>query len=921
MDFKSTLNLPDPEATIPMKAGLSEREPEMLKRWDEMGLYHRRMMERAGAEDYVLHDGPPYTNSPMHIGTAFNNILKDFVLKSRFLMGYRTPYVPGYDNHGLPIEQAVMKKFVAQKVTPTIAQLRQACRDHAAEYIQIQNDQRQRLGMMGLFEKPYTTMDFRFEAGIIRVFKRLVEAGQIYRGLRPVLWSPTSRTALADTEIVYKEHTSKSIYVRFPLKHDANGWSKQFDGPIFCVIWTTTPWTIPANLAVAFHPGLDYSVVRVDGNYYVMLSALVEKVAEKIGWGEYEVVGEFLGATFEHTTFAHPVYGRDSLAVLADYVTTEDGTGVVHTAPGHGRDDFYTGLRYGLEVLCPVNDRGVLTEEAGEFAGTYYKECDKVVVDRLEQLGHLLKAEPYVHQYPHAERDEQPVIYRATDQWFVSMDANDLRHRMLGEIERTSWIPANGQARITHMITTRPDWCISRQRPWGVGIPVLFGADSGQPVLDPDVIERIAQRVEEEGSDIWFSKPASYFLPEGFKHPSTGETEFRLETDVFDVWFDSGSTWSVVLEGDTYSQWKAPLPADLYLEGSDQHRGWFNVSLILSTALRGEAPYRQVVTHGYLTDSAGNKQSKRSGNAADPSVVCSTYGADILRYWCSSVNFSDDAPYGDDLLKVASEGYRKIRNTFRFLLGNLSGFSESDSTEATEPIDRWIIEQTELLCSDVVRKYEAMDFRDALNTISIFCSDEVSSLYIDAIKDRMYCDLAEWPSRKSAQRACFEVLKRLCILIAPIIPFTAEEVYQRLPLANKKDSVHLETFVSPDNERLEAIEGNTLQAQFASILSTRKAVFVALEQWRNENQVKNSQDVLAHLRVPAGEFSALIALEGNELANLFKMSWIHLSEGEWDVRFEPSPYAECERSRLRRPDVREANGHMLSARDIRALGW
>lgn len=920
MDLKSTLNLPDPNFTIPMKADLASREPGILAKWEDASIYHQRMVEHSDRPVFVLHDGPPYTNGPIHAGTAFNNILKDFVLKSRYMMGFQTPFVPGYDNHGLPIEQAVMKKFHAKKHEPTLAELLAACREHATEFIALQTQQRKRLGMFGLWENPYRTMDFRYEANVVRMFKRLVERGRIYRGLKPTLWSPTSQTALADTEIVYFEHTSKSIFVRFPLIDDHNGWAKGLEGPVFCIIWTTTPWTIPANLGVAFHPGLEYVVVQVDGVNYVLQKDLLEKVSEKLGWNSPEVVQILLGASFEFSKFQHPIFERASLAVLADYVTTEDGTGVVHTAPGHGREDFITGQKYGLQVLCPVNERGVLTSEAGEFEGQYYKACDVSVVDRLREVGNLLHVEDFVHQYPHAERDEQPVIFRATEQWFVDVDSGELRQTMLGEIEKVDWHPESAQGRITTMIAGRPDWCISRQRPWGVGIPVFYGAPSGEPVLDPALIEHVATIIEEKGSSAWFNLDAMELIPSGYKHPMTGETEFTKETDVFDVWFDSGSTWSSVLEGDVYPEWKAPFPADLYLEGSDQHRGWFNVSLILATAVRDQAPYKAVVTHGFVNDEEGRKMSKRLGNVIDPVKVADTYGADVLRLWAASVNYEDDVSIGEALLKTAGESYRKIRNTLRFLLGNLEGFSPAETPEELLPTDEWILEQTEILCADVVRFYELYQFRAGASAIHNFCVNELSAFYLDAIKDRMYCDGRDWKSRKSAQAACYQVAWKLLLLVAPILPYTAEEIHERFPNPDKKKSVHLETFEVPSDERLDAISGSRLQSSYADLMQIRAATFVEFEKWKADSGTKSSQEVVAFLSLPQTDFDLLEAVENYELANLFKMSWVHLSVGEFGVRFEPSSYPECQRSRLRRPDVEEVQGMWLSKRDRQAIG-
>lgn len=939
--MRSTLNLPDADFTIPMKAGLPTLEPKILAEWEAQAIYHRIQEARKDAPTFVLHDGPPYTNSPIHIGTALNKILKDFVVKSRTMMGFRAPYVPGYDNHGLPIEQAAMKKFQEKKVVPSILELRKACRAHAAEYIGIQSEQFQRLGVFGLWELPYTTMDFRFEAEIIRTFKRLVEGGYVYKGLRPTLWSPTSRTALADTEIVYREHTSVAIYVRFALQSDPNQIFSKFPH-LYTVIWTTTPWTIPANLAVAFHPEMEYAIVKVGAEHYLILDALVEKTAAAVGWTDYQVVERFDGITVDGAAFKHPIFDRPSIAVMADYVTTEDGTGVVHTAPSHGRDDFFTGKKYGLPVPNTVNERGVLTEEAGEFAGVYYKDCDKVVVERLRELGALLSAQPYTHSYPYAERDEQPVIFRATEQWFVAIDHEGLRDRMLANIslvelesfvkgahgeghhaQGVSWIPENGYNRIEAMVRNRPDWCISRQRPWGVGIPIFYGRESREPVLDPLAIEMVAELVEREGSDAWFERDAASILPPGYVHPVTGETEFDKETDVLDVWFDSGSTSLCVLEGNVHAEWQEPWPADLYLEGSDQHRGWFNSSLILGTAIRGVPPYKQVVTHGFVNDEKGQKMSKRLGNVMEPLDVCNQFGADVLRYWVCSVDWTNDVPCGPNLLKQFGENYRAVRNTLRFLLANLYDFRKELAPEQLLDLDEWAVEQADLLAADCADAYERYDFGKVLSSIHNFCAVELSRFYLDAVKDRMYCDGKDWPSRRSGQAACYHVLVRLVKLLAPILPFTAEETWARIP--GSSGTVHFQTFDPPTAERLDAIEESELQKRFAAILGQRGEAFTVFEQWKQSPEgTKDSQD--ADLRISqSGEVMGLLkSFDSEELAILFKASSVELVEGEPAYAYSPSGFAKCERSRLRRADVQEVEieGTMvpLTARDRRAVG-
>ena len=924
MDFKSTLHLPDAEATIPMKANLPSLEPAIQKIWNSESIYHKIQKARATAPAFVYHDGPPYTNSPIHLGTAMNKILKDFCVKSRSMMGYRATFVPGFDNHGLPIEQAVMKKFAEKKITPTIPELRTACREHAAYFLGIQTEQFKRLGVFAMWELPYTTMEFKFEAEIVRVFKRLAEGGYVYKGLRPTLWSPTSRTALADTEIEYHDHVSKAIYVRFPLLEDPN---KLFEGipNVFTIIWTTTPWTIPANLACAFHPEFNYDLVKVGQNHYLVLQDLVPKITEALGWESPEVVKTLEGINFENMTFKHPIFDRPSIAVMATYVTTEDGTGVVHTAPSHGRDDFFTGQAYDLPVPNTVDEKGVLTHEAGEFEGVYFKNCDTVVVDRLSELGMLLKAYDYSHSYPYAERDGQPIIFRATEQWFVALEHDDLRTRMLKSIQQVEWHPAQGQTRIESMIRNRPDWCISRQRPWGVGIPIFYGAKSRVPVLDSVAIESVAQLIEREGSDAWFMQDAAEILPKGYQHPETGETEFTKETDVLDVWFDSGSTSMCVLEGNVHKEWKENLPADLYLEGSDQHRGWFNSSLILSQAIRDQAPYKTVVTHGFVTDGEGRKMSKRLGNVIDPVAACEQYGADVLRYWVAGTDYVNDVPCSEAILKQFGESYRNIRNALRFLIGNLKEYNPSMAPAKLQELDEWVVEQVDLLADECVSSYEDFDFGAVMTGVHNFCRQQLSAFYSDAIKDHVYCDREDSERRRSTQQACYYVAKSLIQLVTPVLVHTAEESWKKMheTMSVPFDTVHVEVFGRPDSSRLQDIEASDIQIRFSMLQTVRQSVNGAFELFKGTDGIKNSQEVVAYITTDQETFDMLETYSRADLANYLKVSWVEYFVGESEIRFEKSPYNECIRSRTRRPDVTEieVDGEkvFLSKRDREAL--
>ncbi len=917
MDLR--LNLPDASATIPMKANLPALEPQIQAKWDAEGIYGLIQKAREGAPTFVLHDGPPYTNSPIHIGTALNKILKDFVIKSRTLMGYWAPYVPGYDTHGLPIEQAVTKKLAEKKGKFTPDEMRKASREHVAEYVKVQTEQFRRLGVFGLWERPYKTLDPEYEAETVRVFKRLVEKGLVYRGLRPTLWSPTLRTALADTEIVYRDHTSKAIYVAFPLGEDPKGLFNDVEN-LSTIIWTTTPWTIPSNLAVAFHPELQYAVVKVEDRHFLVLDFLVGKVAEALGWGEHQTVKTLTGADLEGTTFRHPIFDRPSVAVMADYVTTEDGTGVVHTAPSHGRDDFYTGQKYGLPVPNTVDEGGVLTAEAGEFAGTYYKKCDTVVVDRLQEVGALLKAYDYLHSYPHAERDDQPVIFRATEQWFLAIDP--LRPKMLEEIDGVKWIPETGQNRIDAMVRNRPDWCVSRQRAWGVGIPIFYGLPSRTPVLDPIAIEAVAKVVEKGGSDAWFSLFPAEILPEGYTHPETGETEFTKETDTLDVWFDSGSTSLIVLDEKIFPEWKAQglhWPADLYLEGSDQHRGWFNTSLILGTALKGQAPYKTVLTHGFIVDEKGHKVSKRAGNGIEPVEASDKYGADVLRLWVATVDYTGDAPISDAILKQCGELYRNVRNTLRFLLANAAGVPEG--TQATEEIDRYILQETSKTVAAAMRAYEAYEFNGVVNAVHNFCREDLSKFYLDAIKDRMYCEAAESDLRRSGQAACRAILVALLKVVSPILPHTADETWAKLrevaPGEDLSESVFFEK--APEEAPYDA----DLEARYMALLGYRNQVARGFEAYKGTDGIKDPADAL--VRLPAGpdDRAFLESFGLDDLAILLRTGGVELVEGD-EISFVPSPYEKCVRSRLRRADVAPAEYEgetlMLTARDRRVLG-
>lgn len=911
MDLKKTLNLPDADFTIPMKADLPTREPEMQKKWAEMGIYKTICDARRGREKFTLHDGPPYTNNMVHIGTAFQKSLKDFVVKYKTLRGYYSPYVPGFDNHGLPIELAVQER-IGKNATPEV--MRRECREHAENYIRIQTVQFERFGVFGDWRHPYKTMAFAYEAAIVRAFASLAKKGFIYRDLKPTHWSTHSKTALADTELVYESHTSTAIFVRFELKTDPNKLFKDGD-PLFAIIWTTTPWTIPANLALAFHPELKYAIVKTDHARYLLYEGLVEKTMQTLEINDWVIQQVVEGAQLEGSVFEHPIFERDSIAVLADYVNTEEGTGVVHTAPGHGADDFYTGRKYGLPALCPVDEGGVFTDEAGEFSGLHITKGGARVVERLEETGNLLKSYSYEHQYPYSERDKNPVIFRTTEQWFLRVDHNDLRKKALEQIKNVSWFPRSGEHRISSMIESRPDWCLSRQRIWGVGIPILYGMPSRVPVLDFEIMENVAKLVEQRGSSAWFECELSDILPAGYKHPETGETEFAKESDVLDVWFDSGVTHLAVLSDKYESAWSdLDWPADLYLEGSDQHRGWFNSSLMTAVAIKGAAPYRIVVTHGFVTDEQGRKMSKSLGNVVEPMEAAGKYGADVMRLWTGSVNYMTDVPCGDNLLKQVGDSYRRIRNTLRFLLANLYDLESELAPELCMDLDEWAVDQTKLLERKVCDEFDQFDFSAATALVHNFCARELSAFYLDAIKDRMYCDAASSPERRSGQEACRQILLILTRLIAPVLMHTAEEVYSRIPLKDRKVTVFVEEIAPEHAQACQAMQLSDLHQRFSQLLAIRDRLNTELENWKAESGVKDSQDVSVTINANQQEAKLLDSF-GPELATMLKLSSATIIESSEEFfEFQLSTYLKCERCRLRRADVELHNDIPLCKR-------
>jgi len=870
MDYRQTLNLP--KADFPMKANLAKREPDLLKEWEAKGIYRQLSQKAKGRTKYILHDGPPYANGNIHIGTALNKILKDFVVKSKFMAGYDSQYVPGWDCHGLPVEHEVEKSLGSKKGELSIVEIRKRCRDYAAKFVGIQREEFKRLGVFGDWENPYLTMNFSYQATIVREFGKFLLDGSVYKGKKPVHWCPTCKTALAEAEVKYEDHRSPSIYVKFKMVSDIGDIFPNLKGkPVSVIIWTTTPWTIPANLAIALHPDFTYVAVDVKGEVYILAEGLLEVVMEKFGIEKYQVLEKFPGKRLEGLKCRHPYLDRDSLLILASYVTLDAGTGCVHTAPGHGQEDYESGVQYGLEIYSPVDDDGRFTKEVPFFAGQFVFDANDGVNQKLTEVGALLKTEVMVHSYPYCWRTNDPIIFRATEQWFISMDKKGLRQNALRSINEVTWIPPWGRDRIYGMIENRPDWCISRQRAWGIPITVFYCSACKQPLVNRETIQHVAHLFEERGADIWFEERVHHLLPKGTCCAQCGGKDFTKEMDILDVWFDSGVSYAAVLE----SREDLQFPASLYLEGSDQHRGWFHSSLLTSVGTRGRAPYLSVLTHGFVVDGEGKKMSKSAGNVIAPEEVISKLGADVLRLWVAAEDYKDDIKISNEILKRLADAYFRIRNTYRFLLGNLYDFDpERDRIAYRElhEMDRWALHRLQKLISRVREAYENFEFHIVYHSVQNFCAVEMSALYFDILKDRLYTFSAPSSGRRSAQTALYEILKTLTCLMAPILCFTAEEVWKYTPAeSGKAESVHLALFPELQSEYLD----DALSERWERIWEIRAVVTKALEEARKEKVIGLSLDAQVNLYLPEKIYHFLQPYE-NDLKSIFIVSSVTL---------------------------------------------
>ena len=917
LDLKKTVNLP--KTAFSQKANLGQSEPARLKKWKEMGLYEQVMRAREGREKFILHDGPPYANADIHIGTALNKILKDFVVKTRSMMGYDAPYVPGYDCHGLPIETLVEKKLAEKgknKNDMPVATFRRICREHASTAMNNQTRDFQRLGILGEWETPYLTMSPEYEAATARLFGTFLKKGYVYKGLRPVYWCIHDQTALAEAEVEYKEHTSPSVYVKFPMMTDPAEIDPVLAGKnVFVVIWTTTPWTLPANLGIAVHPDFEYSAIAVGDEVYIVASELAKSFAGTCGFADYTELARFKGSKLDGIQAKHAWLDRPSLIMNGEHVTLgeadaeteldvrfedksagKSGTGCVHTAPGHGADDFHIGKKYGLEIYNPVDAAGNFIPEVEHFGGENIFEANPKIVEFLRERGMLLHSENYRHRYPHCWRCKNPVVFRATPQWFISMDevagsetAKGLRQQALEEIGRVKWHPEWGEDRMRNMFKGRPDWCVSRQRFWGVPIPVFYCSGCEEAVADPNVIDHVADIFARETADAWYARPESELLPTGFECGNCGGTEFRKETDILDVWFDSGSSCVAVLEtrGDTLR-----FPADVYLEGGDQYRGWFNSSLSCGIVAHNEAPYRQIITHGWVVDGEGKKQSKSLGNVTAPQEIIDKSGAEVLRLWAAAVDYTEDVRCSDEILSRVVDAYRKMRNTLRYALGNLDGFdpaADSVSDEEMLEIDRWALASLDVVTAKVVAGYESYDFQAAYNALYNFCTVTLSARYFDIIKDRLYIRAPRSLERRSAQTALYRIADSLCRLLSPILVFTSDEAWENLPGRNEP-SVHIAEF-----PQAAGAQADTLLNNWERLFGIRDEVLRALEEARTAKSIGSSLE--AKVVLTADKDTTMFLMDYfRELRYLFIISQVEVHEGDaLKVEIRRADGQKCER--------------------------
>ncbi len=915
-DYKNTLNLP--QTAFPMKANLTEREPKIIGFWEEKKIYEKIQEKNRNNEPYILHDGPPYANGPIHIGHALNKILKDIIIKYKSMKGFYSPYVPGWDCHGLPIELEVDKKLGKKKDEIGILEKRKLCREYAEKFVNIQREEFKRLGVLGDWGSPYLTMSFSYEASIVREFSRFVMDGFVFRGRKPVHWCPSCVTALAEAEVEYADKESPSIYVRFEVRNSElrEKLPELADKKVFIVIWTTTPWTLPANLALAVHPELQYVAVKSNSDVYIIAEGLLKSLCEKLRLGD--VFLKVKGERLEGLVAEHPFIKRHSKVILADFVSAGEGTGVVHIAPGHGEEDYEIGKKLGLEIFAPVDDRGRFTGQVRELEGMFVFKANDNIIEILKNKDALIKEEKVTHSYPHCWRCKKPVIFRATDQWFISVEHKGLRNRCLEEIEKVRWVPSWGKDRIYSMVLNRPDWCISRQRLWGVPLTLIKCNKCGSFIKEDDVFDRIIRDFKQNGADIWFIRDTDDFLPSGYICKGCGGSSFSKEMDILDVWFDSGVSHAAVVEEDEKLSW----PADMYLEGSDQHRGWFQSSLLASVGTRGKAPYRRVLTHGFVVDGQGKKMSKSLGNVVAPQEVIKTNGAEILRLWVSAEDYKEDIRISKEILERLTEAYRKIRNTCRFLLGNLYDFDDKDYSHCLLEIDKWAMSRLQSLIELITSAYENFTFHEVFHSLYNFCVVDMSSFYLDVLKDRLYTFKSDSLERRAAQWVLSHILSVMTRLMAPILSFTAEEVWQSMQqraegreqrAKNIEESVFLSSFPEIDKRYYD----KELEKRWEELFLLRDEVNKALEVKRAERFIGNSLEakVVLYIGESKGQdaksmeqkYKILIDQYREFLPTFFIVSAVEIADKSLDgsyksteiegleIKIEKAPGEKCQR--------------------------